>query len=281
MIAAPRNAKSDIPPRVPPPLRLRNLARGCDPRARVATILLSITQAPGEYRAFPKRTREALVMAARRTILIDGPRWIQWSIRGGGAGVTPRAVATPAEVKKAKGRKTPKAWPKQFRKAHKLLKRIGLVGGRTKPKVKNSKPPTPKTQKAPAGYRVPIDTGDYANSWTAEPTEDGAVLYSAASPAIKAGVIEVGRRPGVGIPIGPLQDWVRRKLGVKDPDEARGIAIRISWQAKHHGRPGLHVLGRAAPKIAEAMVANTARQLKVAHAKAAELYAARAKLKHP
>lgn len=248
----------------------------------MTTIVLTIQQVPGELRAFPKRTREAMVMAARRTILIDGPRWVQWSIRGGGmtGAEAPRATATPAEVKKAKGRKTPQGWRKSLGK---LRKAIGQIFGSSRPKVRKPraprvKDPPPKPPFDPNAYRVPIDTGDYANSWVAEPTDDGAVLYSAASPSIKAGVIELGRRPGKGIPIPPLQDWVRRKLGIKDPDEAKGIAIRISWQAKHHGRPGLHVLGRAHPKIAEAAVRNTVRQLKINHAKAAELYRARAKM---
>lgn len=241
----------------------------------MTTILVTIEQAPGELRAFPRRTREALILAARRTILIDGHRWVQWSIRGGGAGVVPRAVASSEELKRSKG-KTSQVWRKVLRK---LVKVVGRISGKSKPAVRTGRPPDKRPPaKGPGGYRVPIDTGDYAGSWIAEPTETGAMLYSGASPAIKAGVIEKGRRPGRGIPIPPLKDWVRRKLGIKDPDEAEGIAVRISWAAKRHGRAGLNVLGRAHPKIAEAMVRNAVQQLRVSHAKAAELYKARVKV---
>lgn len=114
----------------------------------------------------------------------------------------------------------------------------------------------------PAGYRPPIDTGDYARSWKAEDIEGGALFYSAASPAVKAGVIEEGRRPGVGIPIEPLAEWVRRKLGVQDPAQARGIAFAISMKQKKQGRPGLYVLKRAHPKILEAAEKNVRRELR-------------------
>jgi hypothetical protein len=243
----------------------------------MTTIVLGIADAPGELRAFPKREREAMIMAARKTIIVDAPRWIQWSIRGGGAGETPRATASPSEAKKAKGRRTPQKWGR----LKKLVK--SLVGGRRRrvPKVKGSKPPKAPgacTPRPAPSYRTPIDTGNYAGSWVAEATPEGAVIYSAANPPIKAGVIELGRRPGKGIPIDPLAEWVRRKLGCQDPDQARAIAAAISFHARKHGRAGLRVLRRAHPKIAEAMVRNVERQLQISTAKAAELYRARARL---
>ena len=126
----------------------------------------------------------------------------------------------------------------------------------------------------PRPYRVPVDTGDYARSWKSdvEPMEvhGGRVsgpgriaIYSAASPPVKAGVIEHGRRPAP-IPLGPLADWVRRKLGVSDPKVARGIAFAISRKASKVRRPGLEVLARAHPKIAAAVEKRVAAELKKA-----------------
>lgn len=123
-------------------------------------------------------------------------------------------------------------------------------------------------------YRTPVDTGDYARSWKAEimpmEVERGRVvgpgriiIYSAASPPVKAGVIEHGRRPAP-IPIGPLADWVRRKLGVSDPGKAKGIAFAISRKASKRIRPGLEVLARAHPKIAEAVEKRVAAEMRKA-----------------
>ena len=91
--------------------------------------------------------------------------------------------------------------------------------------------------------------------------EDGGLFYSSSRPPILAGVIEYGRRPAP-IPIRPLADWVRRKLGCSDPKKAIGIAIAISKTAAKTERPGLHVLGRAHPKIAEALHKNVGRELR-------------------
>lgn len=233
---------------------------------------IRISDLSAELRALPVRDREAMKRAARYTLEVEGPRWIQWSIRGGGAGAAPRATATRAERRMRK--KTPQGVGAVLRKAIKKLKVkiLGKTSASRAPK-RPKRAPSPK-RAAPGGYRVPIDTSDYANSWVSEPTSDGAIMYSSPNPPIKAGVIELGRRAGKGIPIAPLEAWVQRKLGVKDPVQAHGIAIAISRHAKKHKREGLHVLGRAHPKIAEAMKRNMVREMKISTAKAARLYTA-------
>ncbi|TAL46146.1 MAG: hypothetical protein EPN91_00830 [Salinibacterium sp.] len=107
----------------------------------------------------------------------------------------------------------------------------------------------------------PFDTGDYARAWAAEKTPEGAIFYSTASPAVKAGVIELGRRPGTGIPLDPLARWVKRRLGIHDESKARSIAFLISRKAKARGRRGLFILKRAHPKIAAAFAENLRREL--------------------
>jgi hypothetical protein len=111
-------------------------------------------------------------------------------------------------------------------------------------------------------YFMPIDRGEYAASWVGHETEEGGTFYSSATPAVKAGVIEYGRK-AAWIPLEPLTDWVVRKLGF-DEEEARSVAYAISRHASEHDRPGLFVLERAHPKIAEALQANVVRELKEA-----------------
>ncbi len=102
----------------------------------------------------------------------------------------------------------------------------------------------------------PVYTGDYQRAWKSQDTPDGAIFYSTSSPAVKAGVIEYGRRPGKGIPSEPLMQWVRIRLGISDPKLQRSLAYLISRKAKHQGRPGLHIVESAYPKIREAAVKN-------------------------
>lgn len=110
--------------------------------------------------------------------------------------------------------------------------------------------------------RRPVDTGDYRRAWAAEPTPAGAIFYSTASPAVKAGVIERGRRAGKGIPLEPLAEWVRRRLHVRDRANARSIAFLISRKHRREGRKGLGVMKRAHPKIAEAFRQNLLKELR-------------------
>lgn len=97
--------------------------------------------------------------------------------------------------------------------------------------------------------RAPVDTGDYKRAWRIVRLPDRIEIVSFASPRVKAGVIELGRRPA-WIPIAPLAEWVRRKLNVQDPDEARGIAFVISRAASKNPREGLGILAWVRPKLA-------------------------------
>lgn len=105
---------------------------------------------------------------------------------------------------------------------------------------------------------IPVDTGNYAGSWVTEDLPDGAQIYSGASPAIKEAVIESGRRPAF-IPIRPLADWVRRKLGEQDPKRARSIAFAISKKASQKARPAQQILAKANPEIVKAFKRNLKR----------------------
>lgn len=56
--------------------------------------------------------------------------------------------------------------------------------------------------------------------------------------------VELGSRPHFP-PVQPLADWVRAKLGEKDPGEARSIAFCIARKIAAHGTKGQHVFKRA------------------------------------
>lgn len=247
-----------------------------------------------ELRALSARTQAGVLAAVRATASVDAHRWIQWSIRGGGWGASeappPPPPPAPPRAKPPKGSGIGKALrvgakgllrgaargalPASARAALDLASAIKAASAPVPP-PKTFTPKAAKLERAgipkpPPGYRPPVDTGDFLNSWRAEDTPNGAVFYSAASPSEKAGVIEAGRRPGKGIPIAPLADWVRRKFGISDADAARAIAIRISWSAKLRGRAGLHVLGRARPKIEDALRSRVAMAIKNASAQPPE-----------
>lgn len=55
--------------------------------------------------------------------------------------------------------------------------------------------------------------------------------------------VELGRKPGKGIPIEPLTLWVRRKIGVSGERKAKSIAFLISRKAKRQGIKGQHFAG--------------------------------------
>ena len=221
------------------------------------TMTIALADLEAEYRDLPRRDRRALQRAAARTFEVDAQRWIQWSIRGGATGQRSQRTAKP------KPKRRRRTWIANLMKgvASLFRSRRGKV-----PRVPNSLPEVKGTdgscsRRAPPLYRVPIDTGDYANSWRATATEDGYVLYNSSNPPEKAGVIELGRR-AAPIPIEPLVHWVRRKLGCPDPRKQRSIAHAISRYASRHPREGLRVLERAHPRIAEALIRNTQRELR-------------------
>lgn len=215
-------------------------------------INLTLAEWGGALRRIPRADAEAVKRAIRRTAEVDAHRWIQWSLHGGGWGdgadepSTGRHQATEEERQAAP--------PKR-------KKRPPDMGRLLKPKPAKPKKKTAKSASSESDYRIPVDTGDYKNTFRTDIDEDGnAVVYSAATPPIKAGVIEEGRRAGKGIPIEPLTRWVERKMGLQG-SAARAVAFLVSRKAAKHPRPGLHVLQRAHPKIAAALVANLRREM--------------------
>lgn len=246
----------------------------------MTVLKIAIEDWAAELRSIPKRDQEAIIKAAHLTAFVDAPRWIQWSIRGGGRAGSPieSGPARPRPRPRRRRGATSRVWASITKKFKKFLG--GLKRGSV-PKVrKPRKPRKPgSSRRTPPAYRTPIDTGDYANGWTHLKRKDGAIVYSSSNPRVKAGVIEYGRRPGTGIPLEPLAAWVQRKLGVKDPKRARGIAYAISKKQREEGRKGLYVMMRARPKIIEAVKKNTVRMMKKAHGRASKVYTKRYKRK--
>lgn len=278
----------------------------------MVTITVTADTLPDELRDLARRDVEAVHKSIMRTVHIDAMRWIQWSIRGGDAATLPQVTASliafaAMAAMLGKGLKAPRSAkkPKQESKSvwSRLKERVESFFADEKTKRKRMRgearklersfgignrakvakaPPDPCVRRSPPFYRVPIDVGDYARSWRGLVQSDGTGLfYNDSSPPVKAGVIEEGRRPGRGIPIEPLAQWVRRKFGCRDPEKAEAIAMAISRRAKHHGRPGLKVLARAHPRIAKAQLVNLERSMrdagKLAQAKSVNAAIQRAK----
>lgn len=51
-------------------------------------------------------------------------------------------------------------------------------------------------------------------------------------------IVEEGRQPGKGIPIEPLELWVKRVVGLTEEADITSMAINISRKAKARGIPG-------------------------------------------
>jgi hypothetical protein len=127
----------------------------------------------------------------------------------------------------------------------------------------------------------PVNTGEYRRNWKVRNIPGGAVLFN---PTLQAGIIERGRRPGIGVSrkgqedlarwvhlhgmdaAGPLTSRQRatrrrmRKAGVdkrgirmrqmwSQENRARGIAFLIARAIKRRGLPAKNILGRAKPII--------------------------------
>lgn len=236
----------------------------------MASIKISWKDLPRELRRLPRRQQAAVRKGVEDAIRIDSYRWIQWAIRGGGIQGPPKQPRKPPKPREPKGE--PKK-PSMIRRVLSVLGRMmGMVRGSRAaklppPKVrkpKKAKVVDPCAQRDVPAYRVPIDTGDYARSWAHTIMGDGSggMVYSTASPAVKAGVIEKGRR-AKHIPKRELAEWVRRKFGCQDPKKAMRIATAISFAASKQPREGLHVLERAHPKIAEAAQKNVLRYMRM------------------
>jgi hypothetical protein len=103
-----------------------------------------------------------------------------------------------------------------------------------------------------------VDQGLYKAGFRAAPVPNGAVLVNDAA---HAQVIEIGRRPRrPGPPIGPIREWVRRKLGLTGAElERRAFAIR---RAIHrHGTPPKYVMFRVHQRMRPRFRAEAERRL--------------------
>lgn len=229
---------------------------------------ITLKDLPAELRRLPARDAAAVIGGIHQTLALDAHRWIQWSIRGGGTvdgvktGLTPSDRPRRYSKKKKVTAKGKGSKPKKGESGRGLisnvLSKLGF-GSNSEPK-KTTKKVIKKIKKvervnAAPGYRQPIDTGEYANSWKHVLTPEGGEFWPASTPPIKAAVIEAGRRPAP-IPREHLAQWVRRKLNVQDPKKAARIAFLISRKASKTRRPGLKVLERAAPRIEASLLKN-------------------------
>lgn len=86
------------------------------------------------------------------------------------------------------------------------------------------------------------DEGRLANSIDIELLLD-KLDAKVGSNLVYAAAVEFGLPPGTRPPADAIAGWVRRKLGVADPDEARSIAFAIATMIERHGtdpQPYLH-----------------------------------------
>lgn len=225
----------------------------------MGVVTLTPEQVPGELREVLRRQRHAIRVAIKRTLEIDAPRWIDWSIRGGDANklqLQPTFPVPSGPQKSSRAGRTPKARVAGVKRGKAPKGPSKVASKKSSASGCGAKPPA-------GGYRAPIDTGNYRQAWASSVDGDRGYFYSTASPIAKAVAIEVGRAPGP-IPIEPLADWVRRKFGCSDPVRARAIAFLISRKASRQRRPALKVLERAHPKIAEAFQRNLVEALRAA-----------------
>ena len=89
----------------------------------------------------------------------------------------------------------------------------------------------------------PTGLGILRNSWIIEkPKAKGKfVIGNVSSSVVQALIVDQGARPhfppvsGVGGGESALAPWIRRKLGVSDPDEIEQIAFKISRKFKKSG----------------------------------------------
>ena len=91
------------------------------------------------------------------------------------------------------------------------------------------------------------DTGRLANSIATE-EEAGGLDARVGTNLEYAEAIEFGLPPGTRPDVASLRGWVRRKLGIKDPVEARRVAFLIARKIERHGtdaQPYLHPAAEA------------------------------------
>jgi phage gpG-like protein len=90
------------------------------------------------------------------------------------------------------------------------------------------------------------DRGSLKNSWKAEKTEDGAIVFSDCP---YAGIIELGARPHAVSIEGQqaIADWAVRKLGV-DEKEAKSVAFLICRKIAREGQKPKYLVAGVLPK---------------------------------
>lgn len=93
-----------------------------------------------------------------------------------------------------------------------------------------------------ARQAVTVDTGRLRNSIAVEITDGGLDARIGTNVEYAEG-IEHGLPPGTRPDVASLRGWVRRKLGIRDPKEARRVAFLIARKIQRHGtdaQPYLH-----------------------------------------
>ncbi len=92
------------------------------------------------------------------------------------------------------------------------------------------------------------DRGQLKNSWKAEKTDYGAVVFSDCP---YAGIIEMGARPHPVSREGQegIAEWAVRKLGV-DEKEAKTVAFLICRKIAREGQKPKHLVSAVLPKAA-------------------------------
>ncbi len=89
------------------------------------------------------------------------------------------------------------------------------------------------------------DMGGLKNSWKAERTENGAMVFSDCP---YAGIVELGARPHPVSIEGQeaIAQWAVRKLGV-DPKEAKSVAFLICRKIAREGQKPKYLVAEALP----------------------------------
>lgn len=79
-------------------------------------------------------------------------------------------------------------------------------------------------------------TGKLRRGWVTEMENDAScVVYNSEEYALP---VELGRKPGKGIPLKPLRLWARRVLGLTEERDINSVAFLISRKAKLQGLEG-------------------------------------------
>ncbi|MBF0416992.1 MAG: HK97 gp10 family phage protein [Magnetococcales bacterium] len=74
--------------------------------------------------------------------------------------------------------------------------------------------------------------------------QTSGITLGMGSPLNYAVPVELGTKPHMP-PLQPLIDWVKLKLGIRDPEERETVAQKIRWKIYRHGTPGHRMFLRA------------------------------------